>query len=138
MMKLVFSVTAATAAALLPSVALLAQQAGLAPPVYSAAQAQRGADLYQEKCTACHGADLGAGEFGPSLKGVRFKQDWGGKPATQLFDYLSHNMPPNDAASVTPEEHAALLAYILRGNGVPAGASDLPADAKAIAGAVPK
>jgi cytochrome c len=126
------------AAALCAPAAIGVAFAQQAQPSYTAAQAEQGAALYQEKCTSCHGAGLGAGEFGPSLKGTRFKHDWGGKPASALFAYLTHNMPPGDAGSVPPEQHAQLLAYILQGNGVAPGTTELPSNAEAIKGMVPQ
>jgi mono/diheme cytochrome c family protein len=99
-------------------------------PSYSLAQATGGAKLYTQKCLLCHGPELGAGQFAPSLKGVRFRRSWGGKSVGELFDYLRHNMPPGKATSLSPDQHAEILAYILQGNGVVAGGKPLPAKAE--------
>jgi len=129
---------AAALAAVSAAVAFGEAVAQQMPPAYSATQAARGAELYQEKCTLCHGADLSTGQFGPSLKGTRFKRVWGGKPAAELFAYMAQNMPPGEAASLSPDQHADLLAYVLQGNGVAAGSSELASDPKAIGGTLPQ
>ena len=105
-----------------------------AAPPFTAAQTEQGADLYRKNCTQCHGADLGAGEFGPSLKGAGFKRQWGGKSVAALFDLMVMTMPPGQAGLMTPEEYAAILALVLQTNGGAPGAAPLPADPKALGG----
>src|SRR5438128_1181608 len=92
--------------------------------VYSQAQAQKGAGLFNEKCAKCHGPD-GSGGDAPSLVGSEFAADWDGLTVAQLFDRTRTSMPQDNPQSLTREETAALLAYILQKNGFPAGANDL-------------
>ena len=49
--------------------------------VYSAAQATRGKKLYDDKCSACHVADLSGGGDGMAspLTGPDFLKSWDGK-----------------------------------------------------------
>lgn len=128
---MIAAVSAAIAAAAPPA-------APGALPAYSTTQASRGMQLYSEKCLLCHGPDLAAGQFGPSLKGTRFRRAWGGKPVAELFVYLSRNMPPGKAPTISPEDHADLLAFILQGNGVAGGRKPLPSDPEAMTGIVPR
>ncbi len=37
-------------------------------------------------------------------------------------------MPKDDPGSLSPEEYSAIISYMLRENGYPAGEEDLPAD----------
>ena len=102
--------------------------------VFTQAQADQGQDLYRANCASCHGGALNDGEFAPSLKGVRFKAKWSTQPVGALFGYIAANMPPGQAGVLGPDDHASLTAFLLQANGVPAGASPLPTDDKALAG----
>ena len=41
-------------------------------------------------------------------------------------------MPKDDPGSLSPEEYSAIISYMLRENGYPAGEEDLPADASTL------
>jgi hypothetical protein len=45
-----------------------------------------------------------------------------------LFTLISQTMPQNEPASLSPQEYAQVIAYILKLNGVPAGRGDIPVD----------
>lgn len=94
--------------------------------VYSAAQAERGAKLYGDLCSSCHGAEMKAGPGAPSLAGPDFQFSWDKKKVGDLFDYVKANMPPG-GASVKDTEYADIIADILKVNGYPAGTAELPA-----------
>lgn len=106
-----------------------AAQAPAAASVYTAAQAKRGADLYQSKqCALCHGANLqGAGPT-PALAGDNFVSVYSGQPLSRLYDKVQKQMPPTNPGSLTPAETSDLIAYLLSANKYPAGNSELPAD----------
>jgi mono/diheme cytochrome c family protein len=92
--------------------------------VYSTAQAQQGAKLFAENCTACHGADL-SGTSAPPLAGRTFMLKWNGQTAADLHDVASTQMPLTSPGSLKPAEYLALMAYILSKNGYPAGTAPL-------------
>lgn len=97
--------------------------------VYSRAQADRGRDLYRSRCTECHGERLEGGVVGgPPLRGGGFISRWNGGSAAPLFSYLKAQMPQDRPGSMTDEQYAALMAYILSNNGYPAGNQELPTD----------
>ncbi|MBM3820419.1 MAG: cytochrome c, partial [Acidimicrobiia bacterium] len=104
----------------------------LASPTYTAAQAAAGKDVYTQHCASCHGANLDDGEFAPPLRGVEFRQRWGGRPAEALFTYTSTRMPPAMPGGLGDERYAQLLAFVLEQNGVAAGTRALPSDAAAL------
>jgi mono/diheme cytochrome c family protein len=87
--------------------------------VYSSQQAKRGQDVYVGLCKSCHTAE--------SHTGAVFAK-WNGKPLSDLYGYISELMPKNEPASLSPEEYTDVVAYVLKLNGMPAGAKDLPAD----------
>ena len=88
--------------------------------VYSESQADHGEETYMGVCVGCHPAGTYTGET--------FKAAWSGRPLSDLFDQIKEKMPKNDPGSLSPEQTAQLVSYILRLNKVPAGKADLPAD----------
>ena len=92
--------------------------------VYTAEQAARGQDIYATLCTACHTA--------ATHTGVAF-QHWDGHALSDLFAYVSTNMPKNEPGSLAPEQYADLLAYMLKLNQMPAGRIELPTDTTVLA-----
>lgn len=105
-----------------------------APAPFTHDQAERGGEVYAERCASCHGPNLNDGQFGPSLKGSRFRAKWGGKPAAELFDYLEKNMPPGQAGVLAADDYASLMAFMLEAGGAAAGDKALPGDQGALAG----
>jgi mono/diheme cytochrome c family protein len=96
---------------------------------FTAAQADRGKEEYNQSCEDCHGANLDDGEFGGApLRGSHFDTNWGGQTADALFGYLSSAMPPDRPGRLSPQAYADLTAFILRRNGYEAGAQELPPD----------
>jgi mono/diheme cytochrome c family protein len=108
-----------------------------APGAYTADQAARGAQTFTDKCSGCHGVDYTGGGGSPSLKGPEFMYNWNGKTAADLFAYVHDNMPPGEAGSLSDAQYTEIVAAILNANGLPAGATPLPAGA-ASAGVVIK
>jgi len=99
--------------------------------LYSAAQAKRGAELYQspaQQCSVCHGADLGGVGPQPPLNGDNFLSIYTGQSALVLYDKMQKTMPQSSPGSLTPAQTADLLAYILSVNKYPAGDVELPGD----------
>jgi mono/diheme cytochrome c family protein len=85
--------------------------------VYSAAQADRGARLYHDRCAACHHPN--------QFTGPAFILSWKGQTADALFDVIRNTMPTGNPASLKRQEYADILAYIFQANGLPAGPTDL-------------
>jgi len=102
-------------------------------PHFTNGQAEQGKAAYERECMQCHGLDLNGGQFGPALKGDNFRTRWGGKSAGALFIYTATRMPTLAPHSLSNETYLNLLAYILKSNGVRAGAEPLPADPQVLA-----
>jgi hypothetical protein len=64
-----------------------------------------------------------------TYSGSSFKNNWGGKPLADLYDWVLNKMPKNDPCTLTPEQSADVIAYILKENGMPSGTTTLPPDA---------
>lgn len=93
--------------------------------VYSPEQAIRGRELYADKCTNCHGRALnGEGENGP-VAGERFRGEWEGETVATLFDRVKKTMPIKTPDTLSRQEAADLVAFLLYFNGAPAGQQEL-------------
>jgi len=113
-------------------------QAQAEKPVFTEDQARRGQALYAKACAACHGMSL-RGATAPPLAGPAFAASWSpavglaafrSDPFTldDLFFVMRTTMPPGAARSLSAQDHAAILAYILLQNGYPAGDTPLEPD----------
>lgn len=92
---------------------------------YSVEQATKGKDVYAGMCISCHS---GMGNH----TGPVFRQRWGGHDVQELYRFVSENMPKNDPGTLSPDEYAAVIAYLLQLNGMPAGPAPLPTDTVAL------
>ena len=99
--------------------------------VYSDAQAKRAEPLFADKCAKCHAGDLSGGE-GPSLAGSEFSGNWDDLSINDLAERIRVSMPQDNPQSLTRDQVADLIGLILRANKIPAGQSDLPAQADAL------
>ena len=104
---------------------VMAQDKTVWDGVYTEAQAARGEALFGDKCAKCHGPDLSGGDA-PSLVGSEFGGNWDDLSLGDLADRLRVSMPQDNPQSLTREQVADLVSLILKGNGVPAGTTDLP------------
>lgn len=96
------------------------------PAIYTAAQANAGANVYSQSCAVCHGASL-EGVAAPALKGEAFGEMASAQDLTvsSLLDVVCTTMPQSDPGSLKPDECNAVVAYILQQNGYPAGTTAL-------------
>jgi cytochrome c len=109
------------------AVAMQEDQGSIWDGVYTEAQAQRGATLYSKGCAECHGEGLGGDDMNPPLLGSDFLWDWNGLSVGDLFDRIVTSMPEGKPQSMTPQEKADVLAFMLMQNELPAGESELAA-----------
>lgn len=93
--------------------------------VYSSAQATRGEALYNGVCVSCHPP--------ATYTGAVFLR-WQGRHLGDLMEFLQEKMPKNDPGSLTAEEYADVIAFLLKLNKMPVGRTALPADTKALKG----
>ncbi len=92
--------------------------------VYTREQWQRGRDIYAGMCASCHPAATHVGPVFTSL--------WAGKPLSELYNYVTHQMPKNDPGSLSLESYVDVISYLLRLNGMPTGFDELPVDSLAL------
>lgn len=106
--------------------AVSAQEKSQWDGVYTDAQAKRGEPMYQEFCSACHGPDMNGGEMAPGLAGGEFSANWNDLTLGQLFDRMRVSMPQNNPGSLSRQQYADILAFMLRRGTAPAGQTELP------------
>jgi alcohol dehydrogenase (cytochrome c) len=92
--------------------------------VYTREQALRGADVYAGNCRSCHTPE--------SHTAAQFVTRWNGRTLLELYTYIHDQMPKNDPGTLTAEEYVDVMAYLLRMNRSPVGASELNADTLAL------
>ena len=98
--------------------------------VYSAGQAARGQQLYREQCAECHGNSM-EGTIGPPLAGDSFLGNWSARPVSNLADKIQKTMPFNRTGTLSQQQSADLVAYILQVGKFPSGQAELNESAMA-------
>lgn len=93
---------------------------------FTADQAAQGAQIYGRTCATCHGNNL-EGKAGPPLAGKPFHEtiDFAKMTTSQLYAFISQNMPQNAPGSLSAEQYIDVLSFLLSKNGYPAGSTPL-------------
>ncbi len=125
---------AATSVYALAAMFSVTGQAGQLQPLsaglYSAAQALRGQQIYQNQCADCHGATL-EGAVGPPMAGEAFLSAWSARPLADLVDKIQKTMPFGEPGRLSRAQATDLTAFIVQSGGFPAGEADLSESALA-------
>ncbi|HVT40961.1 MAG TPA: cytochrome c [Gemmatimonadaceae bacterium] len=93
--------------------------------VYTTTQAARGGNTYAGMCRSCHTPE--------SHTGATFRKWWEKKRVADLYQFIGEKMPKNDPGTLSYEDTADVVAYLLKMNAMPAGPQELPADSVALA-----
>jgi cytochrome c len=93
--------------------------------VYTEDQAKRGEGVYAKECASCHGSELTGGESAPALAGDSFFANWNGLTLGDLFERIRVSMPQNSPGSLSRQQNADILAFILKVNQFPSGKTEL-------------
>ncbi len=106
---------------------------GSAGSFYSTAQAERGAAVFQSRCSGCHNTDLtgekrGSARGGPALTGEQFMSNWEGENLDGLMTRMKTLMPRDDPGGLADETYLDLLAFIAKVNALPGGVEPLTAE----------
>ena len=82
-------------------------------PMYTAEQLTSGTALYEKLCRDCHeDADY---------TNEKFRTKWNGRTLYDLYEDIRTKMPEDNPNSLTRDQYAEAMAYVLKLNGVPAG-----------------
>jgi mono/diheme cytochrome c family protein len=85
--------------------------------VYTAAQAARGKQTFNEKCSGCHEPSRFSGDS--------FLESWNNKTMKDIWDVASGTMPEDNPGSLKQQEYADILSYFLTLNEYPTGDAEL-------------
>ena len=113
-----------TAGSSTPGATLAAGDISAATGVFTAAQAERGREVYTNSCARCH---MASQHSGPT-----FASTWNNRRVSDLYELLYSTMPLDAPGSLTEQQYADVVAYMLQLNGHPAGTSALPANPAAL------
>src|SRR6185295_19705310 len=116
-MKSFFTMATVVACGAIGGSLLRAEQGGdktTSSGVYTEAQATRGAALYADKCASCHAPDLTGLDQAPPLSGNDFNTNWNDLSLNDLFDRIHISMPADKPGSLSRQEAADIVAFILQ------------------------
>ena len=82
-------------------------------PLYTEEQATTGAVVFGKICAECHEKK--------DVAGADFRAKWTGRPVWELYELVRTTMPDSNPGSLSRDDYAAAIAYILKLNGLPAG-----------------
>ena len=101
---------------------LLAQEKSVEQGVYTAAQAARGAKLFESTCTTCHREPGGTA---PVLAGERFTKTFSDATLQVVFTTIKTTMPRNAPGSLSDAEYVDVVAHLLKINSYADGMNEL-------------
>ncbi|HWY47264.1 MAG TPA: PQQ-binding-like beta-propeller repeat protein [Bryobacteraceae bacterium] len=99
------------------------------PGIFTPAQSQGGRAVYEQNCSACHGANFEGSGDAPALAGGTFMLKWGPKMVSELFGQILQTMPPTNPGSLGEPAALNATAYILERNGAQPGQQALTGSA---------
>ena len=100
--------------------------------VFTDEQAKRGEATYQQECSNCHGPGLEGADMTPPLTGGGFTSNWSDLTVGDLLERIRLTMPADRPGKLPRQQSLDVIAFILRANAWPAGASELPRDLAAL------
>lgn len=104
----------------------LAAAASVWDGVYTEEQATRGEAIYYQRCGACHGPSLEGGDMTPALTGGVFTSNWNDLPVSDLFERIRITMPLDRPSTLSRQQTADVVSFLLKANKWPAGETELP------------
>jgi len=114
--------------AALLTVVMAQTQSSVWDGVYTDEQAKRGQALYSKECAGCHGTELSGGEEAPPLSGGAFMSNWNGLTLGELFERIRVSMPEGRPGTLSRQQNADILAYLLNFNQFPSGKTEMQKD----------
>lgn len=93
-------------------------------PLYTEEQAANGETLFKKVCVECH--ELA------DYTGDKFRAKWTGQTMFDLYEQIRTKMPDDKPGTLTRDEYADALAYILKQNKLPAGPTKVAPDSAAM------
>ena len=98
--------------------------------VYTTEQAERGAPLYAERCSECHGEGLQGDDVFPAAHRQRLPLGLERYERGGFLERIVISMPEEDPRSMSAQQKADVLAFVLQRNEIPAGDAELASSKK--------
>lgn len=98
----------------------------LPPATYTAEQATRGKEVYDNTCGTCHSPE--------QLIGQAFVEQWNDRRVWDFFSLVRASMPLDNPGSLKPQEYLDVVAYLLQANRAAPGPDSLKADTTSMRG----
>jgi quinohemoprotein ethanol dehydrogenase len=80
-------------------------------------QVDTGKRVYAASCASCHSDDLSGSDRGTALVGPSFIAAWRARDALALLQRIRTTMPATAPGTLSDDQYAAIVAYLLRANG---------------------
>ena len=100
--------------------------------VFTEAQANRGGGVYAQSCANCHGSGLEGADMSPALAGAAFMASWNDLTLGDLSERIRISMPADRPGTLSRQQQADVIAFILRSNRFPGGTTELPTETTAL------
>jgi quinoprotein glucose dehydrogenase len=100
--------------------------------VYTDAQAKRGEKVYADKCVSCHTDSLLGDGTATALTGTGFAANWDGVSLAELVERTRNTMPDDDPGTLSRQQVADVIAFVLKFNKFPTGGAELAPQAEAL------
>jgi mono/diheme cytochrome c family protein len=88
--------------------------------VFTAAQAERGAKVFQTVCQGCHQPE----EFGDGA----YMDGWSGQMASDMIEQIRSTMPQDNPGSLKRPEYVDIAAFLFQLNALPTGDAEMDVD----------
>jgi len=88
-------------------------------------QVDLGEQWFRSVCLECHAVG--------SVSNPDFRLKWGGRSAFDLFELIRSTMPEHEPGSLTQGTYTAIVAYLMKLNGMPVGTSAIASDSSVLA-----
>lgn len=92
--------------------------------VFTTAQSERGAKVYEVACVRCH--------LPNQFVGPAYMDSWTGQTAETLFELIRRTMPEGSPGRLKRTEYAEILAYVFSLNRMPVGKAELKGDTQSL------
>jgi mono/diheme cytochrome c family protein len=102
--------------------------------VYTEVQAQRGEELYEAHCVMCHGENLEGNGPAKALTGPEFAANWNNVSMSDMLERTRTSMPQDKPGTLSRQQVADVLSYLLSANDMPAGTTELSRQAEVLSG----
>lgn len=100
--------------------------------VYTEAQAKRGEKVYAARCVKCHAETLVGDGTATALTGTGFAGNWDGVSLGELVERTRNTMPDDEPGTLSRQQVADVVAFVLNFNRFPSGETELPTQAEAL------